>query len=130
MTEFGIDEAIRRGNTYARARTSMIYTEAIEIEDQIRRAVAEIDAPVSITLGEAGRTPLLSFARLPELGVARASCPGTVLFAAIRGIEEALNALRVNDGHAGHAPRISSLPEYRDLLGRPRVAELEGRYSG
>lgn len=129
LTEFGIDEAIRRGNAYARAGATMIYVEAIETEDQIRRAVAEIDAPVSITLGEGGRTPLLSFARLQELGVARASCPGTALFAAIRGIQEALNALRVNDGPAGHAPRISSLLEYRDLLGMPRVAELEGRFS-
>lgn len=129
LTEHGLDEAIRRGNAYARAGATMIYVEAVETEEQIRRAVAEIDAPVSITLGEGGRTPLLSFSRLQELGVARASCPGTMLFAAVRGMETALAALRANDGPAGHAPQIASLAEYRELFGIAQINALEGRYS-
>lgn len=129
LTEHGIEEAIRRGNAYARAGATMIYVEAVETEEQIRMAVAGIDAPLSITLGEGGRTPLLSFTRLQELGVARASCPGTALFAAIRGIEQALAALRYNDGPAVHAPHIASLVEYRNLLGMPRVAELEAKFA-
>jgi 2-methylisocitrate lyase-like PEP mutase family enzyme len=39
---------------YARVGATMIHAEAVETDEQVRRAMVEIDAPVSITLGEGG----------------------------------------------------------------------------
>ncbi|UCE31805.1 MAG: isocitrate lyase/PEP mutase family protein, partial [Burkholderiales bacterium] len=129
LAVLGLEETIRRGNAYARAGATLVYVEAVRSEEEIAAVVAGIEAPVSITLGEGGRTPLLTFERLQELGVARVSCPGTALFAAIRGIEDALRALRQNDGPAAHASRIADLNHYREVIGWGEVDRLERRYA-
>lgn len=129
LATHGLDEALRRGRAYARAGATMIYLEAAESAEQIRAAVETIGAPISITQGEGGRTPLLPFEELERLGVARVSCPGTALFAAIQGIETALAALRANKGPAKHAPHIANLAHYKEVMGMADVDDLQRRFA-
>lgn len=124
----GLDEAVRRGNAFAEAGATLIFVEGVESTKQIRDLVQRIKAPVSINLAEGGRTPLLTFSELEQMEVSRVSCPGTALFAAMRGIETALRALKANDGPADHAPQIANLADYRELIGWPRVRELESAF--
>lgn len=71
----GVDEAIRRGNAYAAVGATLIFVDGIETRDEVKRVIAEINAPVSINMVEGGRTPMFTFAKLEQLGAARVSCP-------------------------------------------------------
>jgi 2-methylisocitrate lyase-like PEP mutase family enzyme len=64
-----VDEAVRRGQLYARAGADCVYPIAAKGRDAIRRLVQEVEAPVNILAVPGG----LSLEELGELGVARVS---------------------------------------------------------
>ncbi len=129
LAVLGYDAAVSRGRAYAEAGADLIFIEGVQSEQQIRDLVKDIGAPVSINLAEGGKSPLPTFTQLQDWGIARASCPGTTLFAAIQGIEEALSALTANDGPAGHAAQISDLQHYKEIVGWQAMDELDRRYA-
>ena len=96
----GIEGAIRRARIYLAAGADMLYPDAIRSEDQIKRFVDEVNAPVSISmgLGLRGRltTPVVSVKRLAQIGVARVTYSRMLTGAAIKGMKNALQAFKDN----------------------------------
>jgi methylisocitrate lyase len=128
LQPLGVDEAIRRGNAYAEAGATLIFVDGIETADEVRRVIAEIDAPVSINMVEGGRTPLFTFADLQALGAARVSCPVTTILAAMEGVRSALRALK-EDGAPGSRPGLlAGFDEIKTRLGTDRFDELGNRF--
>lgn len=128
LQPLGVDEAIRRGNAYAEAGADLIFVDGIETADEVRRVIAEIDAPVSINMVEGGRTPLFTFAELEALGAARVSCPVTTILAAMGGVREALARLRA-DGAPGTCPdRLAPFADIKERLGAERFDALGNRF--
>ena len=76
-----LDEAIRRGNTYAEAGGDCIFYLNLHARDAIGKVAKEVMAPISILAGP--QSP--SVAELQDLGVARVSYGSGFLKAAIRG---------------------------------------------
>lgn len=64
----GFEDALARGQAYARAGADLVLLEMLQSEDEIRQAVREIDAPLMFNVVD-GRTPPLSVSRFRELGV-------------------------------------------------------------
>lgn len=75
----GIEEAIRRGNAYLEAGADMVFVESPASAEEVKRAIEQIKGPVSINMLEGGRTPMLTFEELRQLGAARVSCPHVYL---------------------------------------------------
>ncbi len=123
---YGIEEAIVRGNMYAEAGATLIFVEApAEIED-IKRVIHEIKAPVSINMTEGGKTPMIPFKALEEWGAARVSVPVAPLFAAYRGVENALRIM-MSEGvvpSANHPELVCGFKEYTDAVGLPEVEKI------
>ena len=67
----GLDAAIRRAEQYAKAGADMVFPDGIGGEEDIRRFVEEVDAPVNINMGFGIRsrptTPLIGVKRLEEI---------------------------------------------------------------
>lgn len=127
----GIEEAIRRGNAYARAGADLIFVEAPRSREEIERAVKEIEAPVSINLFDAvhgGKTPLMTIQELRELGVARVSIPVGPLFAAARGVKNYLEAISGDKIAEGRDDLVLSFDEFKELVGYNKFRELENAY--
>jgi len=128
----GVEGAIRRARLYVAAGADMAYPDAITSEDEIKRFVDGVQAPVSISMGFGLRgratTPLISVKRLQALGVARVSYSRLLTSAAIRGMMNALRAFR--DGldmeSATERPDlVAEITEISDLMGYARINELE-----
>ena len=129
LQPLGVDEAIRRGNAYAEAGATLIFVDGIETRDEVRRVIAEIDAPVSINMVEGWRTPLFSFAELQALGAARVSCPVTTILAAMKGVQDALAALR-DTGRPGSNPSgLAGFDEIKAQLDTARFDALGARFN-
>lgn len=127
----GIEEAIRRGNAYARAGADLIFVEAPRSREEIERAVKEIEAPVSINLFDAvhgGKTPLMTIQELRELGVARVSIPVGPLFAAARGVKNYLEAISGDRIAEGRDDLVLSFDEFKELVDYNKFRELENAY--
>ena len=126
----GIDEAIRRGNAYAEAGADMIFVEAPRTIEEIERAVKEIDALVSINFFdsiEGGKTPLLPVNQMKELGVARISVPVGSVFAAAKGVQNYLEAIK-DDIAPDRKEVLFSFDEFKNIVGVPGFREQEKEY--
>lgn len=125
----GVEEAIRRGNAFAKAGADLIFVEAPEKVDDIKRVIQSIDAPVSINMiyAKGSKTPAVTIKQLEEWGAARVSVPVMPLFAAARALEKAYTAV-VNDDVSSMNDEIFEFAEFTDLVGLPFIKELEKRF--
>lgn len=124
----GVEEAVRRGNAYAKAGADLIFVEAPRTVEEIEYVVKEIKAPVSINMLDFGRTPILPVAELERIGVARVSFPLTAVFAAAFAVREAMNHLMQHGNMLGYADRLTRFEEFTKLVGLPEIRELEKEF--
>jgi 2-methylisocitrate lyase-like PEP mutase family enzyme len=132
----GIDEAIRRANLYADAGADLLFADALLSEADIKRFCAEVFGPVLVNMGFGVRrratTPLLTAARLENLGAAAVIYPRMLTAASIRGMELAIEALLETAGEKEAVDRpelTTSFDELNDLVGLPAIQEVESRYA-
>ncbi|HET7598217.1 MAG TPA: isocitrate lyase/PEP mutase family protein, partial [Burkholderiales bacterium] len=131
----GLDGAIARAKTYLAAGADMVYPDAIASEEQIRRFVDAVQAPVSISmgLGLRGRvtTPLVPVKRLQAIGVARVSYSRLLTSSALRGMKTALQTFKeymALDEPPERPDLAVSAEEISELMGYAFVNELESRF--
>jgi len=126
----GIEEAIKRGNAYAKAGADLIFVEAPRKIEDIKYLIKNIKAPVSINMTSGGKTPLVSIKELQEIGVARISIPVTAIFAAAKAIEKAMNIINVEGflPTVNHLEDIATFKQFTDLVGLPEVKRMERKY--
>ena len=124
----GLDAALERARAYAAAGADVLFVEAPESAEEIRRIATEVPGPQLFNWAYEGRTPHVSRRWLEELGFT------WILFADV--------ALAVHRAAAAFYERLAGIDspeELRDLLtgfdafnefvGLGRWRELEGRYS-
>ncbi len=127
----GVEEAIQRGNAYAEAGADMIFVEAPRSVEEIERVVKEIEAPVSINLFDnvkGGKTPLVPIEVLRELGVARVSIPVGTTFAAMKGVEKYLEAIKGGELAECRYDLVCSFEEFKELVGFDKLRNLEKEF--
>ncbi len=93
----GFDEAVERARQYLDAGADWIFPEALASRDEFARFAAAIDAPLIANMTEFGKSPLLSYDELSELGYAAILYPVTVLRVAMRAAEVTLATI-ASDG--------------------------------
>lgn len=131
----GLDGAIKRAKMYLAAGADMVYPDAIASEDQIKRFVDAVKAPVSLNMGFGIRsrptTPLVSVRRLQEIGVARVSYARMLPAAAIMGMTRALELFRdsIETGAVHDRPdMLVGIEDITDLMGYPFIDQLEAEF--
>jgi len=125
---YGVDEAIRRGNAYAKAGADLIFVEAPATEEDIKRVIQSIDAPVSINMLYGKKTPAVSIKQLAAWGAARVSVP----IASVMVTAYALERLYKHIMEQGEITTIQDISynfdDFTALLGLPNILELEQKF--
>jgi 2-methylisocitrate lyase-like PEP mutase family enzyme len=131
----GLDKAIERARLYIAAGADMVFPDAVASEEQIKRFVDAVGAPVSINIGFGIRsrptTPLIPVKRLAELGVARVTMARMLPSAALMGMHKALELMRdhVESGTIHDRPDLLyGMEEITELMGYGKIAELEAQF--
>ena len=127
-TGLGLDEAIRRGQAYARAGADVVFVEAPESEEEMRRIAGEIEAPLFANMVNGGRTPLIPADRLKQLGYAIAIHPAVGFLAMGAALTRAYADLR-DHGETSAGIELHDFNGFNELLGFPEVWEFERRFS-
>lgn len=126
-TSLGIDEAIRRGQAFAKAGADVVFIEAPETEAEMQQVVQRIEAPVLFNLVNGGRTPMLPASRLKEMGAAIAIYPAAGFLAAAAALESAYADIRDN-GVSSDRTKMYPFDAFTRLMGFPEIWEFEKRY--
>ncbi len=124
----GVDEAIKRGNAFAKAGADLIFVEAPNNVEDIKRVIQSIDAPVSINMTEGGKTPLVSIEQLEQWGAARVSAPVTAIFGAYRGVYNALKVLKEKGTTRDNPELLVGFDEFLSCVGMPAYKKFENAY--
>ena len=123
---FGLDEALRRGEHYARAGADGLFIEAPTTIDEMERIAKALDVPQMANMLEGGRTPLLTPKHLEELGFRIAIYGISALMHAVRAMEDLLAKLARGD--ISFVGGGVSFEDYKSIVGFAGWAEIEKRY--
>jgi len=121
----GLDEAIARANRYAAEGADLIFVEAPESAEEVRRIAAEVSAPLMFNVVPSGRSPEIADDELERLGFALAIYPLALLEPAAVAMAAAL--ARMGGRHPGEIAGPATL---FDLVGLGEWTELGERYAG
>jgi 2-methylisocitrate lyase-like PEP mutase family enzyme len=125
----GLDEALRRAEAYARAGADILFVESPETEDEMRRIGRAFDVPLLANMVDGGMTPVLSRARLEDIGYKLAIFPVTALLAATQAMQAAYAAIRAQGSSAGLQQPLMPFADLTTLMGFPAVHAFERRWA-
>jgi 2-methylisocitrate lyase-like PEP mutase family enzyme len=123
----GFDDALKRLEAYRKAGADVLFFEAPQSEEEMRKACASIDAPMMANMADGGLTPILPASVLEEIGYAFAIFPSMTSLVAAAAMESALRALK-EKGAYQEMP-IFDFKEFCGLIGFQDVWDFEKRWA-
>jgi 2-methylisocitrate lyase-like PEP mutase family enzyme len=127
-TSLGLDEALRRGEAYAKAGADILFVESPESEEEMARIGRHFDVPVLANMADGGRTPILPKARLADLGYRLAIFPVTGLLAAVKALERVYGVLKEQGSSDVLTADLYPFDRFCRLIGFEHVWEFEKRW--
>ena len=121
-SSLGLAEAIRRARAYAEAGADMLFVESPESEAEMAEIGRELgDMPLVANMVEGGRTPMLSNARLAEIGYALAIYPVAGLLSAAAALNAVYAHIRATGSSLGSPAPLYPFAEMNRLMGFEEV---------
>ncbi|MDD1760437.1 MAG: oxaloacetate decarboxylase, partial [Methanothrix sp.] len=121
----GIDDAIQRANLYNDAGADLIFVEAPESVEQMRRIIREVDAYHLVNMLPGGRTPLLNARELQEIGYSAVAYATACTYTIAKAIKELFESIHKTGTTAGFEDRMMRFDEFNRLVGLERIREKE-----
>lgn len=128
-SSLGLDEALRRGESYVAAGADILFIESPESEEELSRIGRAFDVPLLANMVEKGRTPLLSKTDLEALGFKIAIFPGTGFLAAAKALERVYQAIHDTGSSTGVAHELYDFDGFSRLMGFEEVWAFDRRYA-
>lgn len=126
-TELGLDEALRRGEAYARAGADLVFVESPETEEEIRRIGAALKGTwlVANVVQAGARTPEVPSKTLQEMGYALAIYPSLPHKAATAALKITYEYLMKHGTAIGLELPLITSPEMHQLMGFQDIWDFE-----
>jgi len=128
---YGPEEVVRRAELYWKAGADLIFLEAAQSLDELKfysdRIVSK-GIKCSVNMLDGGRTPLVTFKELEEMGFARVSVPVMTIYAAAKGVYDTVSQLYREGTNKNLQDKIFPFAEFNKLIGLPAIRDLEARF--
>jgi 2-methylisocitrate lyase-like PEP mutase family enzyme len=122
----GFDEALARCHDFAAEGADIIFLEAPETEDEMRRFCVAMTKPCMANMVPGGKTPILPPAKLREIGYKLALYPLMLLSPAVAAMQATLAAL--HPGATTPQPPSVSFADLQRVVGFPEYWSRETLY--
>lgn len=122
----GLDEALRRGEAYAKAGADILFIESPESEAELLTIGRHFDVPVLANMVHGGKTPLMSKEQLIDAGFSIAIYPSVGFLAMGQALRLAYEALLA--GRPLDTP-LYPFTEFHELMGFPDIWAFERQYA-
>ena len=126
----GFEAAIERAQKFSEAGADILFVEAVESADEIRRLPQRLDKPQLMNMVIGGKTPIFGTDELGELGYGIVLYANAVLQGALAGMQKALTVLRETHRIDEDPALVVRFSERQRLVGKPAWDALEKRYRG
>ncbi|CPR19012.1 carboxyvinyl-carboxyphosphonate phosphorylmutase [Brenneria goodwinii] len=127
-TNYGLDEAIRRGKAYEQAGADVLFIESVESEEEMRIVTRSFNVPVLANMLEHGRTPLLPAPKLQEIGYRLVIFCVASVYAEAYAVTELMKTLKQHGTTESFLPKMIPFEEFNRLTGLPEIRLAEEKY--
>jgi 2-methylisocitrate lyase-like PEP mutase family enzyme len=124
----GFEDAVDRAQAYEAAGADVIFIEAPETLEQVRRIPGLFSCPTVFNWALGGKSPLLPAAELAGLGYRFVQCPD-VVFAVAHALQAVYGAIAADGTYATQADRMMGFAAFNDMLGLADIAARERLYA-
>lgn len=128
LAVYGLEAAIERGNRYREAGADLIFIEAPQSIDDMRRITKEVDAPLLANMVEGGKTPMLSAGELQAIGYSAVAFPLSTLYAAAWALKEVMRKLAREGCTQSHLSQMIAFENFNSLVGLDEIRRNESHY--
>src|ERR1700719_3413857 len=119
----GFDRAVERAGEYLAAGADAIFPEALQSAEEFRDFAKEIDLPLMANMTEFGKSPLLTFEQLKDLGYRMVIFPQSAFRVSMRATEKFFKALKKSGTQNDWLDQMQTRQELYDLLDYDPAAE-------
>ena len=128
-TTLGLDEALRRGEAYAKAGADILFIESPESVDEMQ-TICQTFRGIALVANmvEKGRTPVLSKEELENLGYKIAIFPVTALLASVHAMTKVYEQFKTTGSSVDQAVDLYDFAELSKLMGFEDVWEFEKKF--
>jgi methylisocitrate lyase len=115
--------AVKRAQSYLEAGADAIFPEALQSPDEFRDFAKEVQAPLLANMTEFGKSPLLSFQELSDLGYRMVIFPQSAFRVSMKASAEFLRDLKKRGTQSEWLNRMQTRQELYELLDYDPTAE-------
>ncbi|MDD1708984.1 MAG: oxaloacetate decarboxylase [Methanoregulaceae archaeon] len=124
----GIEEAIRRANLYYEAGADLLFVEAPETIEQMRRICSEVRGPTFANNLPGGKSPYLTAKELQDIGYAVVADATSCTYVIARAVRDLFTEMARNGSAASCIDRMILFDEFNQLVGLPEIRKRERDY--
>jgi methylisocitrate lyase len=117
------DRALTRAQRYVESGADAIFPEALQGEQEFRDFASKIDVPLLANMTEFGKSPLLAFKDLAEIGYRMVIFPQSAFRVSMKATEEFLRALKESGTQKEWLDQMQTRQELYELLGYDPTAQ-------
>jgi methylisocitrate lyase len=112
----GFEAAVERANQYVAAGADWIFPEALATSEEFQAFARAVDVPLVANMTEFGKSPLLEFDELAQMGYRIVIYPVTLLRVAMKAMETALTVLAADGTQRELLDLMQTRQELYDLV--------------
>lgn len=121
----GYEDAIDRALAYKEAGADVIFVEALQNQEQVRKTSELVDAPLFANMVEHGKTPLDTAEDLFKMGFRIAIYPVAPLYAATKAVSDMLAVLKKTEDLKSCMEFEVDFPTFNEMIGLHELRALE-----
>jgi methylisocitrate lyase len=126
----GFADAVERALLYRAAGADAVFPEALESAEEFAAFAREVPGPLLANMTEFGKSPLLDFRHLADLGYRLVLYPVSALRVAVKAVEAFLTDLKQHGHQRDALAHMLTRAELYDLLGYTGYEERDQAYFG
>ena len=128
-TGHGLDEALRRGEAFAKAGADIVFVESPESIEEMAKIGATIDAPLLVNVVEGGSTPVLPAVEYKELGYQMAIYPAAGFLSVGAALKTVYTQILETGSSIGAETPLADFMEFSRAMGFEDVWEFDKRWA-
>ncbi|MCP4177966.1 MAG: oxaloacetate decarboxylase [bacterium] len=127
----GVDEAIRRVKLYSDAGADMLFVEALNnVNDmkKVNKVLKKLNKPSMANMVEGGKTPLIKASELEEYGYSLVAYPCSAVYTVTKALRHVGKSLLENGSTEKYLNNMLDFDEYNKFIGLEKIRDEEQRF--
>jgi 2-methylisocitrate lyase-like PEP mutase family enzyme len=120
-TSLGLDEALRRGEAFAKAGADVLFIESPESVEELEKIGRTFDQPLLVNVVEGGRTPQLAPDELQKLGFSLAIYPASGFLTVAKALKDVYGQILARKSTESASGAMYPFADMCELMGFPEV---------